>query len=112
TVSAERVEAGVDANGKAVAWLHRTVAPTIAALFVPGANHEMPLELAMGAVANPFDIPNFRVENPEAAAHTRVGWFRSVSNIPHAFAIQSFAAELAAWVSDEPDVYLWQLSVA
>ena len=109
TVSAERVEAGVDANGKAVAWLHRTVAPTIAALFVPGANHEMPLELAMGAVDNPFDIPNFRVENPEAAAHTRVGWFRSVSNIPHAFAIQSFAAELAASLGKDPKDFLLEL---
>jgi isoquinoline 1-oxidoreductase beta subunit len=109
TVSVERVEAGVDANGKAVAWLHRTVAPTIAALFVPGANHEMPLELAMGAVDNPFDIPNFRVENPEAAAHTRVGWFRSVSNIPHAFAIQSFAAELAASLGKDPKDYLLEL---
>jgi isoquinoline 1-oxidoreductase beta subunit len=109
TVSAERVEAGVDANGKPVAWLHRTVAPTIAALFVPGANHEMPLELAMGAVDNPFDIPNFRVENPEAAAHTRVGWYRSVSNIPHAFAIQSFAAELAASLGKDPKDYLLEL---
>ena len=109
TVSAERVEAGVDANGKAVAWLHRTVAPTIAAIFAPGANHEMPLELAMGAVDNPFDIPNFRVENPEAVAHTRVGWFRSVSNIPHAFAIQSFAAELAASLGRDPKDYLLEL---
>src|SRR4030095_808637 len=33
---------------------------------------------------------------PEAQAHTRIGWFRSVSNIPHAFAVQSFVAELAA----------------
>ena len=65
-----------DGNGKAVAWLHRTVAPTIAAIFAPGANHEMPLELAMGAVDNPFAIANFRVENPEAAAHTRFGLVR------------------------------------
>ena len=40
----------------------------------------------MGLVDTPFAIPNIRVENPEAAAHTRIGWFRSVSNIPHAFA--------------------------
>ena len=44
----------------------------------------------------PFAIPNVRIENPEATAHTRIGWFRSVSNIPHAFAVQSFVAELAA----------------
>ena len=109
TVSVERVEAGVDANGKPVAWLHRTVAPTIAAIFATGANHEAPFELGMGAVDNPFAIPNFRVENPEAAAHTRVGWFRSVSNIPHAFAIQSFAAELAASLGRDPKDYLLEL---
>ena len=49
----------------------------------------------MGLVNTPFAIPNIRAENPEAAAHARIGWFRSVSNIPHAFAIQSFVAELA-----------------
>ncbi len=109
TVSVERLEAGLDANGKAVAWLHRTVAPTIAAIFESGASHEMPLELAMGAVDNPFAVANFRVENPEAAAHTRVGWFRSVSNIPHAFAIQSFVAELAASLGRDPKDYLLEL---
>ena len=109
TVSVERLEAGLDGSGKAVAWLHRTAAPTIAAIFAPGANHEAPFELAMGAVDTPFAIPNLRVENPEAAAHTRVGWFRSVSNIPHAFAIQSFVAELAASLGRDPKDYLLEL---
>ena len=44
----------------------------------------------------PFEVKNISIENGEAEAHTRIGWYRSVSNIPHAFAIQSFAAELAA----------------
>jgi isoquinoline 1-oxidoreductase beta subunit len=35
TVSVERLEAGLDANGKPVAWLHRTVAPTILSTFAP-----------------------------------------------------------------------------
>jgi len=50
----------------------------------------------MGLINVPYDIPNLRIENPEAAAHTRIGWFRSVSNVPHAFAVQSFVGELAA----------------
>ena len=33
TVSVEHLEAGVDAQGKPVAWLHRTVAPTIISTF-------------------------------------------------------------------------------
>jgi len=96
TVSVERLEAGLDAQGKTVAWLHRTVAPTIASTFGPDSKHQMPAELGMGVVNMPYAIANVRVENPEAAAHTRIGWFRSVSNIPRAFAVQSFVAELAA----------------
>ena len=42
-----------------------------------------------------FDIPNLRIESGEAEAHTRIGWFRSVNNVAHAFSIQSFVAEMA-----------------
>ncbi len=96
TVSVERLEAGVDAQGRPVAWLHRSVAPTIMSTFDPDAKQEANWELGMGVINVPFTIPNVRIENPEATAHTRIGWFRSVSNIPHAFAVQSFVAELAA----------------
>ena len=96
TVSVEHLEAGVDGQGKPVAWLHRTVAPTIFSTFVAGAKQQAALELGLGVINVPFAIPNIRIENPEAEAHTRIGWFRSVSNIPHAFAVQSFVAELAA----------------
>src|SRR5262252_8843466 len=96
TVSVEHLEAGVDAQGKPVAWLHRSVAPTIFSTFMPDPKQEHALELGMGVINVPFAIPNVRIENPEAVAHTRIGWFRSVSNIPHAFAVQSFVAELAA----------------
>ena len=109
TVSVERLEAGLDANGKPVAWLHRTVAPTILSTFAPDQKHEAPFELGMGAVDTPFAIPNLRVENPEATAHTRIGWLRSVSNIPHAFAVQSFVAELAAALGRDPKDYLLEL---
>jgi isoquinoline 1-oxidoreductase beta subunit len=96
TVSVEHLEAGVDARGKPVAWLHRSVAPTLMSTFDAAAKKEADLELGMGVINVPFTIPNVRIENPEATAHTRIGWFRSVSNIPHAFAVQSFVAELAA----------------
>jgi isoquinoline 1-oxidoreductase subunit beta len=95
TVSVERIEAGLDKSGKVIAWRHRSVAPTIASTFAAGANHEAPFELGMGLVDMPFQIANIQCENPEVAAHTRIGWFRSVSNIPHAFAVQSMVGELA-----------------
>ena len=109
TVSVERFEAGLDKDGKVTAWLHRTVAPTIGALFQPDPKHEAPFELGMGVTDLPFAIPNLRMENPEAAVHTRVGWFRSVSNVPHAFAVQSFVTELAAAAGRDPKDYLLEL---
>src|SRR5947208_22500 len=49
TVSVEHLEAGVDAQGKPVAWLHRSVAPTIISTFNPAAKSEAPFELGMAA---------------------------------------------------------------
>ncbi|MCK9604908.1 MAG: xanthine dehydrogenase family protein molybdopterin-binding subunit [Methylomonas sp.] len=109
TVSVERLEAGLDSQAKTVAWLHRTVAPSISATFGPDSKHQMPVELGMGVVSVPYAIPNVRIENPEAEAHTRIGWFRSVSNIPHAFAIQSFVAELAAAAGRDHKAFLLEL---
>ncbi len=109
TVSAEHIEAGLDDKGMPVAWLHRSAAPTIGSIFAPGANHEMPFELGMGLVNMPYAIPNVRMENPAVDAHVRIGWFRSVSNIPHAFATQSFVAELAHAAGRDPKDYLLDL---
>jgi len=95
TVSVERIEAGLDKNGKVIAWRHRSVAPSIASTFAANAVHEAPFELGMGLVDLPLQIANIRCENPEVPAHSRIGWFRSVSNIPRAFAVQSMVGELA-----------------
>jgi isoquinoline 1-oxidoreductase beta subunit len=78
-------------------------------LFGPDPKHEAPFEQGMGLINLPYDIPNLRIENPEAVAHTRIGWFRSVSNIPHAFAVQSFVAELAAGARRDHRDYLLEL---
>ncbi|WP_421547704.1 molybdopterin cofactor-binding domain-containing protein [Pseudomonas sp. QD4] len=109
TVSAEYLKASVGKDGMPSGWLHRTVAPSITALFAPGMNHEGAFELGMGFTNMAYAIPNVRLENPEAAAHTRVGWYRSVSNIPHGFAIQSFVDELAHKAGQDPLKYQLKL---
>jgi isoquinoline 1-oxidoreductase beta subunit len=107
TVSAERIEAGLDQNGKVIAWRHRSVAPSISSTFTAGARNQARFELGMGLIDLPFDIPNIRCENPEAVAMTRIGWFRSVSNIPRAFAIYSMVGEIAHAIGrDQKDVLL------
>ncbi|MGY8680512.1 molybdopterin cofactor-binding domain-containing protein [Bradyrhizobium sp. UFLA05-153] len=107
TVSVERIEAGLDKSGKVIAWRHRSVAPSIASTFAAGTVHQASFELGMGLVDMPFEIANVSCENPEAAAHTRIGWFRSVSNIPRAFAVQSMVGEIAQAIGrDQKDMLL------
>jgi isoquinoline 1-oxidoreductase beta subunit len=95
TASVERLEGGLDSRGRIVAWRHNSVAPTISSLFKSDPKHESSSEAAMGLVDMPFQIENVTIENGEAEAHAKIGWFRSISNISHAFAIQSFVGELA-----------------
>lgn len=109
TVSVERMEAALDAQGRPTAWLHRSAAPTIVSTFTAGARLPAPFEVGMSGINVPFDIPNLRFEAAEAEAHARIGWFRSVSNIPHAFAVQSFVAELAHAAGRDPKDYLLEL---
>ena len=109
TVSVERLEAVVNAQGRPTTWLHRTAAPSILSLFVEGGKGQMDLEAGMTAINVPYDIPNLRLEGAEVEAHARIGWFRSVSNIPHAFAVQCFVAELAHHAGRDHKQYLLDL---
>jgi len=46
------------------------------------------------------------METGPAEAHVRIGWLRSVANIPHAFGIHSFIDELAALANRDRVEYL------
>jgi isoquinoline 1-oxidoreductase beta subunit len=109
TASVERIEAALDKSGKVIGWRHRTVAPSIISTFAEDTGYQFKIEYGMGFVDMPFDIANIRCENGQAFAHTRIGWFRSVSNIPRAFAVQSFVAELAHKLGRDPKDLLLEL---
>lgn len=108
-VSVDYLEAGLDAKGKTTSWLHRTLSPSIGSLFAPDPKHKGAFELGMGFNTMPFSIPAIRLENPPASAHVRIGWFRSVYNLPHAWAIQSFAHELSVAAGKDHRDYLLEL---
>ena len=109
TVTAERFEAGLDANNKVVAWRHRSAAPSILSTFAPDPKHPFDIELGMGWVDTPFDVPNIRMESGEAQSHVRIGWFRSVNNVVHAWSTQSFVAEIAHQLGKDPKDFLLEL---
>lgn len=109
SVSAQYCEAGLDMDGTCTAWLHRTVFPPISSTFDNAVNEPSDGELSMGATDVPFAMPNLQVESGDAKAHVRIGWLRSVANIYHAFAVQSFAAELAYAAGRDQKDYLLEL---
>lgn len=99
-------KAAVDARGLPTAWLQRSAFPPIAAMFDATAKHGLPIELDLGLVDLPFDVPHIRAENGPAPAHVRIGWFRAVANNYHAFAAHSFADEMAHAAGRDPLEFL------
>ena len=105
-VSAQHIEASLDEKGNIEAYLHRTAFSPIMSTFQEGATSPAGFELRLGFTDNPINSPNLKLENGEAPAKTRVGWMRSVSNVFHAFAIQSFIAEAAHKAGRDQKDYL------
>jgi isoquinoline 1-oxidoreductase beta subunit len=109
SVAAMYIKAAVGSNGKPTAWLQRSVFPPIGSTFEKDSVYGSAGEMSLGWDVIPFDVANFRTENGPAAAHVRIGWLRSVANIYHAFAVQSFANELASAANRDPYEYLMEL---
>jgi isoquinoline 1-oxidoreductase beta subunit len=109
SVAAMYMKAALGPDGKPASWLQRTVFPPIGATFDVSANYSEPGELGLGFTDVPFAVANLRAENGPATAHVRIGWFRSVANVYHAFGIHSFADELAHAAGKDSVEYLLQL---
>ena len=109
TVTAQHIKAGLK-DGKVTAWQHRSVFPTIWSTFEkddPGYGNK--IELSLGFLDLPYAIPNISLENGQAKSHVRIGWLRSVNNIPHAFAQNTMANMLAVAAKRDPYEFLLEL---
>ena len=109
TISVQRLQGAVSPDGKVSAWLHRIAQSAIGSTFAPNVRSLAPNEVGMTAITVPWEVPNLRLETGEASAHTRIGWFRAVSNVPNAFAVQSFVAELAHKAGRDHKAFLLDL---
>jgi len=94
-LSVQRVVATIDANNKLSGWNHHIAYPSIGATFDASVIQPTDGELGQGALDFPYDIPAIKVETHDATSHIRVGWLRSVRNIPQAFAVGTMLDEIA-----------------
>ncbi len=110
--AAQRVRAGLDEDGRVVAWNHRVAAPKVLEYMNPprwevSAGRDV---IAMlGAESAYYDIPNFRAEHIYTERCSRVCAWRGVATSYTKFASECFIDELAALYGSDPLEYRLRL---
>jgi len=133
-VSSQYLKAGLGADGSPTALLQRSAFTSLFGTLFPPPRKDFSAEVnthfaekrsdfrlggeypygssierSQGLEDMPFDVPNLRIENCKAPNYIRVGWMRSVANIYHAFAICSFADEMARAAGRDSKDYVLDL---
>src|SRR5262249_23224101 len=102
-----RLSAGLNADGRPIAWMHRLVGPAILARYIPPAFKDgIDLDGVDGAAQLLYDIPAIRVEyvrHEEPVLNT--GFWRGVGVTHNMFVVESFIDELAAAAKQDPLAY-------
>jgi isoquinoline 1-oxidoreductase beta subunit len=103
-----RLEAGLDEEGRPVAWRQRIVGQSIAS----GTDFEgamikdgVDVTSVEGAANLPYAIPNIRVELHSPKYDVPVQWWRSVGSTHTAFAVETFVDRLATAAGTDPFEY-------
>jgi isoquinoline 1-oxidoreductase subunit beta len=103
----DRMSAGLDENGKPVAWNNRFAGSSIIARWLPpGFNNGLDPDTTEGAIDLVYALPNMHVEylRVEPPAIPTAFW-RSVGPSHNVFVTESFIDELAAAAKQDPVAY-------
>ncbi|TAL93737.1 MAG: xanthine dehydrogenase family protein molybdopterin-binding subunit [Paraburkholderia sp.] len=103
----DRISAGLDANGKPVAWQHRIVGSSILARFAPPAfKNGVDPDAVEVAADLPYDLPNQLVDYVREEPHAvPTAFWRGVGATRGTFVVESFVDELAAQAKVDPVKY-------
>jgi isoquinoline 1-oxidoreductase beta subunit len=99
-----RVRAGLDGDGRPVAWHHRIVGQSImAGTPMAGMIQDGVDPTSVEGVQNlPYTIPNIHVDLHSPEMGVPVQWWRSVGSTHTAFAVETFVDQLAAAAGKDP----------
>ena len=103
----DRIAAGLDADGKPIAWRHRFAGSSVIARWLPAAfANGLDPDSTEGAIDLVYGLPNFHVEyvRVEPPGIPTAFW-RSVGPSHTVFVVESFIDELAATAKQDPVAY-------
>jgi isoquinoline 1-oxidoreductase beta subunit len=103
----DRLSAGLDEQGRPVAWSNRFAGSSVVARWLPpGFNNGLDPDSTEGAIDLVYDLPNFHVEfvRVEPPGIPTAFW-RSVGPSHNVFVTESFIDEMAAAAKQDPVVY-------
>jgi isoquinoline 1-oxidoreductase beta subunit len=103
----DKISAGLDANGKPLAWQHRIVGSSILARFAPPAfKNGLDPDAVEVASDLPYDLPNQLVDYVRQEPHAiPTAFWRGVGPTRSTFVVESFNDELAAEAKVDPVKY-------
>ena len=99
-----KLKAGIDSNGKIVAWEHRIVGQSLMANSAFSAYIENGVDgtSVEGATLLPYKIANFAVGLHTVESQVPVLWWRSVGSTHTAHSVETFMDQLAAAAGQDP----------
>jgi isoquinoline 1-oxidoreductase beta subunit len=103
----DRLSAGLDANGKPIAWKHRFAGSSVIARWVPPFfKNGLDPDTTEGAIDLVYDLPNMHVEYVQTEPPgIPTAFWRSVGPSHNVFVVESFMDELAAAAKQDPVSY-------
>jgi isoquinoline 1-oxidoreductase beta subunit len=103
----DRISAGLDANGKPVAWQHRIVGSSVLARFAPPAfKNGLDPDAVEVSADLPYDLPNQLIDYVRQEPRTvPTAFWRGVGPTRGTFVVESFIDELAAQAKVDPVKY-------
>ena len=98
-----RIKAGLDREGRVIAWSHKVAAQSVMAVKMPQAvQNGIDRDAVSGIVDMVYSIPNHTVTYAMVDLPIAVGWWRSVGYSVNVFTVESFMDELAHAAGKDP----------
>jgi isoquinoline 1-oxidoreductase beta subunit len=101
--SQSKIKAGLDKDGRVIAWSHTVAAPSVMSRLMPGyVKDGIDPDAVSGITDMPYSFPNLLVSYAMVDSPVTVGFWRSVGYSVNTFIVESFMDEMAHAAGKDP----------